>query len=282
MPAATVAANSNLGVNPAASDSGNVILTGRAAWRATYKLGTDENGNRLAWKDFSLKNKVGAFVDGGANFLTAIGIPFELAIGIIAVLVASFAATTLDSATRLQRYVIQELAATLHFTPLVNKYAATGLAVLLGGAIAMVPAKAGGTAGTGGLLLWPLFGATNQLLAGLALMVTVFYLWRRKKPVWFVAIPMVIMIVLPAWALVWQLTNPDSGWLIRLTDAGWEWSIQNHKLLGTIGLVTFGLQVWMVIEALLIWPRAKGVLEETLPPLGQSSGRLQASGGRSC
>lgn len=258
------------------------ILTGRAAWRETYKLVPKADGTARNWGDFGLPSKIAAFVDGGANFLTAIGIPFKLGIGIIAVLVACFAATTLDSATRLQRYVIQELATTLRIKPLTNMYAATGLAVVLGGAIATVPAKVGGAAGTGGLLLWPLFGATNQLLAGLALMVTTFYLWRRGKPVWFVAIPMAIMVVMPAWALLWQLFNSQSGWVGRMTDAGWTWTLADHKLLGAIGLITFALQIWMVTEAFLTWPKAKGVLEQALPPLAKSSGKLEASGGRSC
>ena len=85
---------------------------------------------------FGLGAKVGAFIEGGANFLTTIGIPLKFAIGIVAVLVASFAATTLDTATRLQRYVVQELAATCRLTPLTNKYAATFFALLLGGAMA--------------------------------------------------------------------------------------------------------------------------------------------------
>ena len=279
---ASAVTNESSAESPATAGS---MLTGRQAWRATYKLGNNPDGKTLAWKDFSLKNQVGAFVDGAANFLTAIGIPLQLAIGIIAVLVACFAATTLDSATRLQRYVIQELAAALRIKPLTNMYAATALAVILGGAIAMVPSTAGGKAGTGGLLLWPLFGATNQLLAGLALMVTVFYLWRRNKPVWFIVIPMIIMIVMPAWALIWQLTNAETGWLVRVGDSGWQWSFSNHKLLAAIGLITLGLQVWMVWEAVLMWPRAKGVLEESLPPLStlsKSAKKLQASGGRSC
>ena len=54
--------------------------------------------------------KVGAFVDGAGNFVASLGIPRPVAVAIMAVLVASFAATTLDTATRLQRYVVQELA----------------------------------------------------------------------------------------------------------------------------------------------------------------------------
>ena len=86
----------------------------------------------------------------------------------------------------------------------------------------MIPAPGKG-AGTGGLILWPLFGATNQLLAGLAFMVIVFYLWRSNKPIWFAFIPMIVMLIMPAWALLWQLfhQNPDpalSGWFWPL----WE------------------------------------------------------------
>lgn len=233
-------------------------ITGRAAWSMQYDSGKK-------WSDFKLGNKVGAFIYGGGNFLSAIGLPLKLGISVIAVLVACFAATTLDSATRLQRYVIQELAGTLRVKPLTNKYAATGVAVVLAGIVAMMPANASAPAGSllaspgsGGLILWPLFGATNQLLAGLAFMVTVFYLWRRGKPVWFAAAPMVLMLIMPAWAMLWNMFNPDSGWL------------ENEKYgLFSVGVLILALQAWMVIEALLLMPRAKGILEEALPPLNR-------------
>jgi len=238
-----------------------VHLEGREAWLATY----NPHGN---WNDFNLGAKVGAFVNGGANFLASLWIPHPLAIGIIAVLVTCFAATTLDTATRLQRYVIQELAETFRIKPLTNKYAATGLAVVLGLAVACMPAAPGKAAGTGGLILWPLFGATNQLLAGLAFMVTVFYLWRRSKPVLFAAMPMLLMLLMPAIALLWQMFNGETGWL-------WH----GKYLLFTFALGILGLQVWMVIEAAILFPRVRGVMEETLPPL---PAKPIASGGRSC
>ncbi len=225
-------------------------VTGRAAWRAHYSVDR-------SWNQYGLGNKVGAFIDGSANFLSSLSIPRTLGVGILAVLVACFAATTLDSATRLQRYVIEELASTTGVTPLTNKYAATLLAVSLGAAIAMLPG-ADGTMGKGGMLLWPLFGATNQLLAGLALMVTAFYLWRRGKPVWFFVLPMLLMMLLPAWALLWQLFAAETGWF---------WSPGKHALLLVVGLVTLGLQVWMAVEAIILWPSVRGVLEEALPPL---------------
>lgn len=244
------------------SPDGSTHLVGRAAWHARYDTSK-------GWSEFGLGPKLAAFIEGGGNLVASMGIPLELAIGIIAVLVASFAATTLDTATRLHRYVIQELGRTIKVPPLENKFVATGIAVTLGCILAMIPAPNKGM-GTGGLILWPLFGATNQLLAGLAFLVVFFYLWRRGRPTWFVAIPMTLMLVMPIWALALQLFHPVTGW-----------AFTGRYLLFTIGLATMTLQAWMVIEALMMIPRAKGVLEETLPPLKPKMATA-TDGGRSC
>jgi carbon starvation protein len=247
-------------------DAAGQQLKGREAWATRY----DASGS---WAKFRLPQTVGAFVEGGANFLSAIGLPIKLGISIIAVLVACFAATTLDSATRLQRYVVQELAHTVRIKPLTNKYIATLFAVIIGGWVALLPSSPGGSGGTGGLILWPLFGATNQLLAGLAFMVTTFYLWRRGRPVWFAAIPMVIMMILPAWAMLWHMFNANSGWSNPANG-------KTHLFYVGIGILA--IQVWMIVEALLILPRAKGVLEEALPPLQPALAGGESSRGVEC
>ncbi len=221
-------------------------LTHRAAWRAKYDPAE-------GWSSFKLGNMVGAFVDGGANFLAVLGLPLKLAIAVIAVLVACFAATTLDTATRLQRYVVQELASTLRINLLQNKYVATLFAVAIALSLAMMRGPNIGPGklaphGTGGLYLWPLFGATNQLLAGLAFLVLVFYLRRRNKPIWFAIPPMFAMIAMPIWALLWQMFNGETGWL----------HAQNYLLL-SIGGATLLLQLWMVAEALIAWPAVRRV-----------------------
>ena len=226
----------------AATDAGEPIR-GTAAWQARYDA-------KKGWSQFRLVDKVGAFIEGGGNFLTSLGIPLELGIGIIAVLVASFAATTLDTATRLQRYVVQELAATVGFSPLRNKYAATAFALATAFGIAILRANPAADRGTGGLLLWPLFGATNQMLAGLAFLVTVFYLRRRRKPVWFAIPPLILMTVMPIWALSYRLFHFEHGFFTK-----------GNLLLGTIGFITLLLQLWMIAEAYLIWPKVRGVLE---------------------
>ncbi len=127
-------------------------------------------------------------------------------------------------------------------------------------------------AGKGGLILWPMFGATNQLLGGLAFLVISFWLWRRRLPVFFVVIPMLFMLVLPVWAMLSQL--PD--W-IAAENPNW--------MLVCMAIATLLLEAWLLIEAFLMWPRAKGVLEEALPPLPGKAALAtepQSDGGRSC
>jgi len=292
------------------------LLTGEAAWQAQY----------ASWSAAgALSAKVGAFVNGSANFLQTLGLSPSVSIALMGVLVASFAGTTLDTACRLQRYVIQELAAilggkvnetdakpALPFALLQNKHGATVFAITVAILMAFTPhaspevplsaslsgqvtpemelaslakqtqpearektqksidqMKEGGTtgiiawltaySGKGGLILWPLFGATNQLLAGLSFMVITFYLWRRGRAIWFLVIPMVFMLIMPMWAMIHQLWfNP--GWLLSVKEG-----FPQHEpsyLLGGIGLATIALEIWMIIEAVKLFPRVKGVIEK--------------------
>lgn len=243
------------------------ILLGSDAYDARYGSWAAAGG---------LGAKVGAFVEGSANFLTALGLSAPFAIALMGVFVASFAATTLDTACRLQRYVVQELASTFvpreavgsaqpRFNPLrwlTNKHGATIFAIVVAGALAYMPGKPGGAPGTGGLLLWPLFGATNQLLAGLAFLVIAFWLWRRSIPVWFIVIPTIFMLILPGIAMSMNV----HGFIQKE-----QW------LLAGLGIGTIALQLWIIFEAVVAWPRAKGVLESYTP--GTES---LPDGGRSC
>ncbi|WP_168565539.1 carbon starvation CstA family protein [Crateriforma spongiae] len=226
--------------------------TGQQAWRDYYRTGADGDPN-AGWKKQDLSKKLAAFIDGGANFLTAVGLPLKLGVALMATLVACFAATTLDTATRLQRYVISELALSARAPVLANKYVATAIAVVVGLSIAVF---AGDQPGKGGLILWPLFGATNQLLAGLALMVALFYLSRRSKPLAAILFPMIVMMLMPAWAITYDLY--------------WNWIPSGSTVLVLFGIVILGLQVWMAVEGVLFWRRCRGVLE---PPPEMPAGR---------
>jgi carbon starvation protein len=237
-------------------------LTGNDAWRARYPA----NGK---WSGFTLAQKVGAFVEGGANLLTSVGVPLKMAIGIMAVLLACFAATTLDTATRLARYVVQELGSELKLPALSNRYLATFLVVFVSGGLAMYPGPNG--PGSGGLILWPLFGATNQLLAGLAFLVIAFFLWRRGRPVWMVVIPGMFMLLIPGWGMLYAIFKIWAPWL----DGG------GNLVLFIMGLLIVLLQLWMLIEAIILWPSVKGRLEQVLPPLVSTRGPIN-EGGRAC
>ena len=265
-----VACGAGLGLGLAMKDGS--VLTGQAAWNAQYGDWTAAG---------ALAAKVGAFVQGSANFLQSLGIAPPVAIALMGVLVASFAGTTLDTACRLQRYVIQELGATLGgkvegdgpapaapFALLQNKHGATIFAVVIAAGMAAIPQGGAewslANAGKGGLTLWPLFGATNQLLAGLSFLVITFYLWRRGRAIWFLVIPMVFMLIMPMWAMIHQLFK-SPGWLV---------GDKPDYLLGGIGLATILLEIWMIIEAVRLFPKAKGVLEENV--LDQQSGPVKA------
>ena len=73
--------------------------------------------------------------------------------------------------------------------------------------------------------------------------------------------------LMPAWALLWQLFNSESGWLWQMFNSESGLLRRDKFLLVVFGATILGLQVWMMIEGLLVWRRARGVLEETLPPL---------------
>jgi len=149
--------------------------------------------------------KLGAFVHGSANMIETLGIPKTVAIAIMGMFVASFAGTSMDTALRLQRYVVTEIAAHTGFTPMLRVLPATIFAALASLLLAFIPMKDAVTGvvtwGKGGLLLWPLFGASNQLIAALALSVLTIYLMKRKSKWIITAIPMGFMLVITATAM---------------------------------------------------------------------------------
>ena len=216
------------------------ILLGTDAWDSRYASWATAGG---------LGAKVGAFVDGSANFISAIGISPAISIALMGVFVASFAGTTLDTACRLQRYVVQEIASTPHL-PLAflkGKHAATAFAVIIAGILAAIPASGEWTIssmGTGGMILWPLFGAINQLLAGLAFLVITAYLWHRGKPLWFIVLPTIFMLAMPMWAMIMQAFFG--------TASIESWLSQERWLLLVMAVATVVLELWIIVEAFSI------------------------------
>ena len=154
-------------------------------------------------------NKATAFVLGGGALLKSIGFSESLANTLIAVLVISFAATTLDTATRIQRFILNEFGQATKIKPLTNRYFATVIAVLPAMLMAFWNITDPGTGAVkqAGWILWPIFGASNQMLAALTLMVLTLYYWIRKKPILPLLIPMVIIMIVTFTALLSNAIN---------------------------------------------------------------------------
>ena len=210
------------GIAMAFATDGGEALTGAAAWNRHYASWTAAAG---------LGSKVRAFVEGSANMIGSLGVPKGIALVIMGVFVASFAGTTLDTATRIQRYVISELGADLRISFLSNRYIATAIAVITAAGLAFW----NGASGQGALTLWPLFGTVNQLLAGLALLIISYYLRLRGRNFLITLIPAFLVIVFTSWALVLNLI---------------DFATKKNTPCLLIGGLALLLEIWMIVEGL--------------------------------
>ncbi|EGN74258.1 carbon starvation protein, predicted membrane protein [Idiomarina sp. A28L] len=146
---------------------------------------------------------VNAFVAGGASIISeGIGLSENLAQTLLTVMAVLFAGTTMDTGLRLQRYIFQEWGSIYNISWMQRVVPATLLAV---GACLLLAFGAGGADGSGGLTIWPLFGTTNQLLAGLTLLVITVMLVRYGRPMYVTLIPLIFLLVMTVAALVLQL-----------------------------------------------------------------------------
>jgi carbon starvation protein len=175
---------------------------------------------------------VGNFVQGIAGFASHLGVPVDLGTIFASVVVISFAATTMDTGVRLQRYIIQELgdmvaadrtgvgAAFQRATR--NLTVVTAMAVAVPLALALAPA--GGDAEAQGFAfgrLWTLFGTTNQLTAGLALAVVAVYVTKQGRNAMAQIVPLAFLLVMTTWALILNLIDfvEEGDWLLAPLDA---------------------------------------------------------------
>ncbi len=172
------------------------------------------------------------FVLGASSLLGGVRIPHELAATIVSVMVISFASTSLDTSTRIQRLIIGELASEYKIDFLKNIYAATVLAVVPALMLALLAQAPGRGLGSGGFILWPLFGATNQLIAGFTLLVATVYLWKTKRPFIYTFVPMVLVIVISISSVILNIFNLSGNFLLQF-------------LSGCILI----LAVWLIFEA---------------------------------
>jgi carbon starvation protein len=157
-----------------------------------------------------------AFVQGSSNLLTQ-GFAFidgKMAAAIVAVIVISFAATTLDTACRIQRFCLGELGRAWKVAPLQNLYVGAGIAAFTPLILVIEPAE-------GPPLwrqVWPVFGSANQVLGALALLVITLWLKRRGKPLWLTGIPTIFLTVITMTGLssmvIGQLRSDEPVWAV--------------------------------------------------------------------
>ncbi|MCA9682055.1 MAG: carbon starvation protein A [Myxococcales bacterium] len=184
-------------------------------------------------------NKAAAFVLGGAAFLQELGFTPVLAQTLMAVLVISFAATSLDTATRIERFIVAEIGDALKIKALTNPYVATTIAVIPAILLSTLRvADADGTVREAGWALWPVFGASNQMIASLTLLVLALYFWQRKRPVALLVIPMIFVMAVTMFSLVLHLLE--------------FWAAENWLLLG-LTLVLTSLILWMAGESVALF-----------------------------
>jgi len=181
----------------------------------------------------SLRNKLAAFVDGAGGFVHALGFPLGFAKTLVVVIIVSFAMTTLDTCARMLRLIIGEIGENAGVPLLRNRYVSSALAVLSGLALAAIPAGGIST----GMALWPVFGATNQILAALALLTASVYLVQQARPALATLLPMVFMLAVTLAGMLYNLRH---------------YAATGNRLLLVVGVVILGLEVWLAVESLLV------------------------------
>ena len=171
--------------------------------------------------------------------------------------VSAFCLTSLDTATRLARYMFQEfwlepgqtykdvtgIKATLS-----NPYVATAITVVLGVGLGM----------TGYGKIWPLFGAANQLLAALALLTVCAWLGNIGRNNKMFYIPMAFMLVVTLFSLfqtvtnrIGQITSPDP-----VVQAAVDWGTYAQAILGTLLFILAIVLAWEGVQTIFFKKKA--------------------------
>lgn len=199
----------------------------------------DWNQHYASWGAANgLAAKLDAFVSGGGTFVASLGIPFETARTFMAVIVIAFAATSLDTGARIQRLVLGELGEAYAVRPLSNRFLAGVLGV--GSALVLAITQGGGK---GGLALWPLFGTTNQLVAGVTLLIVSIWLKQMGRPYVYTLVPMLAVAGVTAWAMAGNLFDYyarfEELWLLSLS-----------------GTLILALDLWILLEGIQLLRRA--------------------------
>lgn len=189
-----------------------------------------------------LKNNVAAiYGEGIGRFLNVFGVPESIGMAFGMLALSSFVLTSTDTGTRLARYVFTEL------TGIENRYVATLCSLIIPTVLVFMKYVDPNTHKVlpAWKALWPVFGATNQLIAALSLFVITMWLLNTKSRIYWPisAVPSVFMAVITIWALASLV-------------AKWKFTI-----IGIAAFVQIVLAVWIVLEGLISIGRLKKGVE---------------------
>lgn len=141
---------------------------------------------------------INVFSDGLGTFMATLHIPFAVGKNFTALAISAFALTSLDTATRLARFIFQELISDFEkkdniktIQLLSNKYIATLITVFISAFLGF----------RGYQVIWPIFGSANQLLSALALLALSVWLKKNGKNYKITLIPMIFMFAVTLTAL---------------------------------------------------------------------------------
>ncbi|MDP3387596.1 MAG: carbon starvation protein A [Eubacteriales bacterium] len=140
------------------------------------------------------------FSSGVGTFMESFGIPLAVGKSFVALSISAFALTSLDSGTRIGRFIFQEFferEVKADTSVLTNKHVATFITVAAGGLLGVA----------GWQKVWPVFGSANQLLAAIALMSAAVWLKHQGKNIKMFTIPMIFMFTVTMLALVILVRN---------------------------------------------------------------------------
>ncbi len=190
-----------------------LLVGGGLYWVAPAVGGIDMNA--LGFRE-TLKagGWIHAFGSGYGNVVSQMlpFLGFTVASMVAVLALNTFVMTTLDTAVRITRFIVQESAGA-RVPIMLNKYVTTALVVILAYSIG---------ATDGWQKIWPIFGATNQLIAAVALFVISTYLIGVRKPTTYTLVPAVFMVITTIGALAWQayrfMTAPQPNWFLGGTS----------------------------------------------------------------
>ena len=185
---------------------GGMLMEGMLAVVALVAAATISSGRYEEFIGASGGGPIALFSASVGGFMNELGVPIDVGTTFSALAVSAFALTSLDTATRLARFSFQEFFETNQKTTMriisSNRYAATGVGVILAGTLALSGEWQA---------IWPIFGSANQLLAAVALLAVSVWLAKQKIKNSFVLYPMGFMFAVTFSALVLLIINNFSS-----------------------------------------------------------------------